>query len=72
MSICEQNTKYRNAKDNGTIHMCKRSDLYIWGWCEPYWEIVFQQDNQAEATVVKTGLKRKPSKKTIQKLIEEL
>ena len=72
MSICEQNSQYRNAKDNGTIHMCKRSDLYTWGWSAPYWEIAFQSDKADVARVIKTGLKNKPSKKTIQSLIEEL
>lgn len=72
MSICEQDSQYRNANNTGTISISKRSDLYVWGFCEPYWQIVFQRDGYPEATVVKTGLKRKPSKKTIQKLIEEL
>lgn len=72
MSICEQHSQYRNADDNGTIFISKRSDLYTWGWCTPYWQVVFKSDNKAFATVVKTNLKHKPSKRTIQRLIEEL
>lgn len=72
MSTIQESERHRNAKDNGTIILEKVSDLYIWGWSKPYWQVLFKRDNGFNAELVKTNLKNKPNKARIEKLKEDL
>ena len=72
MSTIHAYETHRNTKGNGMIILEKVSDLYIWGWSKPYWQVLFKRDNGFNAELVKTNLKNKPNKARIGKLKEDL
>lgn len=72
MTIIYETHSFRNAGNDATIYIERYTDHYVSGWSEPRWRVLLHRDGAALTSEIKTGLKRKPSKKRIQQYIKEL
>ena len=66
MSIILDSAEYRNAANNATIKVEKYLDKFA---RFPFWRIVVKHDSAPLANVVKSGLRCKPRRASVENLL---